>query len=126
MTSMSMTDALTAPLTSTTTLSNALFQSLSSPHPHAKPSVAPPPISAFHRVEASLAHALAETASHQRRQKRIEELIAEVGVLEAKWRWIVERVEQGKRELEGVVKEGEERIGGIQKAKEGEHMCLVR
>ena len=121
---MSMTDALTTPLATVTTLSNTLFQSLSSPHPHARPNIAPPPISAFHSVEASLAHALAETASHQRRQKRIEELIAEIGVLETRWRWIVERIEQGKRELEAVVKEGDERIEGIRKAKEGERILL--
>lgn len=118
-----MTDALTAPLTTVTTLSNTLFQSLSSPHPHAKPSIVPPPISAFHSVEASLARVLAETASHQRRQKRIEELITEIGALEARWRWVVERVEDGKRELEAVVKEGEERTEGIRKAKEGERAC---
>ncbi|KAF8557702.1 hypothetical protein OG21DRAFT_1504952 [Imleria badia] len=115
---MSMTDTLSVPLASVTTLSNNLFQSLSSSHPHAKPSIGPPPTSAFFNVEASLARALAETASHQRRQKRIEELIAEIGVLEARWRSIVERIEQGKRELEDVVREGEERIEGIRKAKE--------
>jgi len=115
-----MTDALTAPLAAVTTLSNTLFQSLSSPHQHAKPSIVPPPTSAFFSVEASLARALAETASHQRRQRRIEELIAEIGVLETRWRWVVERIEQGKRELEAVVSEGEERIEGIRKAKEGE------
>jgi len=114
----SMTDALTAPLASITALSNTLFQSLSSPHPHARPSIPPPPISAFYSVEASLAHLLAETASHQRRQKRIEELIAEIGALDSKWRWVVEQIEQGKRELETVVTEGEERIEGIRKAKE--------
>ena len=119
---MSMTDTLTAPLAEVTTLSNTLFQSLSSPHPHARPSIAPPAVSAFLSVEASLAHALAEAASHQRRQKRIEELIAEIGVFEARWRWIVERIEQGKRELEAVVKEGEERMEGIRKAKEGEQI----
>lgn len=119
---MSMTDALTAPLATFTTLSSTLFQSLSCPHPHGKPSIAPPPISAFVSVEASLAHALAETASHQRRQNRIEELIAEIGVLEARWRQIVERIEQGKRELEAVVREGEERIEGIRQAKEGEQI----
>lgn len=119
---MSMTDTLTAPLTSVTTLSNTLFQSLSSPHPHARPSIPPPPISSFLNVEASLARALAETASHQRRQKRIEELIAEIGALDARWRWVVERIEEGKRELEAVVKEGEERIEGIRKAKDGEEL----
>lgn len=117
-----MTDALTAPLTEVTALSNTLFQSLSSPHPHGKPSIAPPPISAFLSVEASLARTLAEAASHQRRQKRIEELVAEIGVLDARWRWVVERTEQGKRELEAVVREGEERMEGIRKAKEGEQV----
>lgn len=120
-----MTDKLSTPLASVTTLSNTLFQSLSSPHPHAKPSIAPPPTSAFFDVEGSLARALAETATHQRRQKRIEELIAEIGVLEARWRSIVERIEEGKRELEAVVREGEERIEGIRKAKEGEHIFFV-
>ncbi|KAG9312856.1 translation initiation factor eIF 4e-like domain-containing protein [Chiua virens] len=123
--SMSMTDALTAPLTTVSTLSNTLFQSLSSQHLHAKPSVAPPPVAAFCNAEAALARALADTASHQRRQKRIEELIAEIGAFDAKWRWIVERIEQGKRELEAVVKEGDERIEGIRKAKEGKPMSLL-
>ncbi|KAF9245354.1 vitamin-D-receptor interacting mediator subunit 4-domain-containing protein [Melanogaster broomeanus] len=112
-----MTDTLTVQLTTLTTLSNTLFQSLS-PQSHAKPNPTPPPLGAFLDAEISLALALAQTASHQRRQKRIDALVAEIGELEDRWREIVELIEKGKRELEGVVAEGEERIEGIKKAKE--------
>ncbi|KAH7881776.1 vitamin-D-receptor interacting mediator subunit 4-domain-containing protein [Phlebopus sp. FC_14] len=112
---MSMTDSLIAPLTTLSTISTTLFQSLSSPQPHTK--LAPPPRSAFLDAEASLALALAQTASHQRRQKRIETLASEIGELEEKWRDIVERLEKGRRELEEVIREGEERVEGIRKAR---------
>lgn len=116
----SMTDTLTTPLITLSTISSTLFQSLSAPQSHIKSQSAPPPLSAFLTAETSLALALAQTASHQRRQKRIEALVAEIGELEERWREVVERVEKGRRELEGVVKEGEERVEGIKKAREGE------
>ncbi|KIJ61955.1 hypothetical protein HYDPIDRAFT_176727 [Hydnomerulius pinastri MD-312] len=113
-----MTDTLTAPLNTLSALSITLFQSLSAPQSHAKPNTATPPLSAFLNAETSLAIALAQSASHQRRQKRIDALVAEIGELEERWREVVERIEKGRRELEGVVKEGEERVEGIKKAKE--------
>ncbi|KAF8836733.1 hypothetical protein BDN67DRAFT_910575 [Paxillus ammoniavirescens] len=113
-----MTDTLTVPLTALTALSTALFQSLSSPQLHARPNIAPPPLAAFLGAETSLAAVLAQTASHQRRQKRVDALVAEIGGLENRWREIVERIEKARRELDGTVREGEERVEGIKKAKE--------
>lgn len=118
--SPSMTDTLNVPLNTLTQLSTALFQSLSSqPHTHGgRQGEPPPPVSAFLSAETALVHALVETAAHQRRQHHINKLVSEISKLDARWREIVEKIEQGRKELESVVKEGEERVEGIKKAKE--------
>lgn len=56
---------------------------------------------------------------HQAKQRQIEELKKEVMDLEERWREIVEELETGRRDLEGIIREGEERTKGIEKAKEG-------
>lgn len=118
--SPSMTDTLSVPLNTFTHLSTSLFQSLSSqPHTHGgRQGEPPPPISAFLAAETALADALVETAAHQRRQHHIDRLVSEIGKLDARWREIVVEIERGRKELESVVREGEERVEGIKKAQE--------
>lgn len=115
-----MTDTLNAPLSSLTQLSTSLFQSLSSqPHTHGGKSSEPlPPASAFLSAEAALAGALVQTAAHQRRQNYINKLVSEIGQLDSRWREIIAGIEKGRKELEILVREGEEKLEGIRKAKE--------
>ncbi|KAL4065956.1 vitamin-D-receptor interacting mediator subunit 4-domain-containing protein [Scleroderma yunnanense] len=115
-----MTDTLNAPLNTLTHLSTSLFQSLSSqPHVHGGKSIEPPPpASAFLTAETTLAGALVQTAAHQRRQDYINQLVSEIGQLDTRWREIVAGIEKGRKELEILVREGEERIEGIKKARE--------
>ena len=53
-------------------------------------------------------------------QRRIEALQAEVFDLDTKLHEIWAELENGKRELQKVIEEGEERIEAIKRAKEGE------
>lgn len=121
-----MTDTLNTPLGSLTQLSTSLFQSLSSqPHTHGGKSSEPlPPASAFLSAEAALAGALVQTAAHQRRQNYINKLVSDIGQLDSRWREIIAGIEKGRKELEILVREGEERREGIRKAKEGEPLPL--
>lgn len=57
--------------------------------------------------------------THQAKQRRIEELKREVMGLDERWREIVEELENGRRDLEETIREGDERIKGIEKAKGG-------
>ncbi|KAG6335272.1 hypothetical protein ID866_3828 [Astraeus odoratus] len=117
---LSMTDTLNAPLNNLAHLSTSLFQSLSSQsYTHGgKPGEAPPPVSDFLSAEAALAQALVRTVAHQRRQNYINKLATEISELDNKWREIIEGIEKGRRELQIVVKEGEERVKGIKEARE--------
>ncbi|KDQ61351.1 hypothetical protein JAAARDRAFT_30773 [Jaapia argillacea MUCL 33604] len=110
-----MTSTLLGPLSTLQSLSNTLFLSMS---PSQKPPPAPP-LSAFLAVDAELASALALARTHQIKQRRIEALKDEILELDRKWREVCEVLEKGRRELEEMIREGEERIEAIQKAKEG-------
>lgn len=118
--SPSATDTLDEPLGAVTQLATSLFQSLSSQSHAGKPTEPPPPLSAFLSAEHTLARALTQTAAHQRRQDFINRLVAEIHELDRRWREVVEGVEKGRRELQDIVKEGEERLVGIKKARQGE------
>ena len=109
---------LLAPLSQLATLSQSLFLSLSQ-QPSQK-QVPPPPLSAFAAVDAQLQDALATAAAHQRRQARIVALQKELGEIDARWRAVCETLEDGRKVLEEIVREGDERIECIRKAKEGE------
>jgi len=110
-----MNETLHEPLNELTKLSQILFHSLSPSQTKPPP---PPPLDAFIRVDAALADALQLTAVHQRKQGRIESLKSEIFELEARWRDICTQLEEGKRTLERIIDEGDERIKGIEEARE--------
>lgn len=114
----SMSSILLASLTHLQSLSLTLFQSLSPPQ--TKPP--PPPLlgtSALIEADAALASALQLARAHQARQRRIETLKNEVLELEGRWRDVVQALEDGRRELEAIVTEGDTRIAEIHRAREG-------
>lgn len=118
----SMSSLLHAPLTDLTALSQTLFQSLAPPQSKPPP---PPPISAFIECDYALARAVQMARTHQAKQRRIEELKREVMGLDERWREIVEELETGRRDLEGLIAEGEERIKGIEQAKNGSPIFIL-
>ncbi|KAG1780935.1 vitamin-D-receptor interacting mediator subunit 4-domain-containing protein [Suillus placidus] len=107
---------LLAPLTQLTALSQSLFLSLS--HQPSQKQVPPPPLSSFAAVDAELQTALTTAAAHQRRQARIVALQQELLEVDARWRAVCEALEEGRKVLDEIVKEGDERVGCIRKAKE--------
>ena len=119
-----MSAILLEPLARLQDLSQQFFLSLGPPQ--SKPPSAPP-VSAFLEVDAALADAVQRARAHQVRQRRIEALKAEILELEGEWRRVVESLEEGKGELEGIVKEGEERLKAIEDAKKGTlyNACVV-
>ncbi len=119
----SMTGALLAPLNELQSLTQALFQALSSTQ--ARPSQ-PPPISAFLAVDSALADATKLARKHQVKQRKIERLKNEVLELEMKWREVIQELDQGKRDLDAIIAEGDERIKSIEEAKSGEWAVSIR
>ncbi|KAI5124208.1 hypothetical protein M0805_005058 [Coniferiporia weirii] len=110
-----MTDALLAPLDVLQRLSHTLFLSLSPAQTKPPP---PPPIEAFIEADTALAAALQQARIHQVNQRRIDSLTAEVLGLEARLREVRTELEKGRRELEEIIEEGDERIEAVGKAKE--------
>ena len=70
-------------------------------------------------VDAQLAGAVHVARAHQVKQRRIEQLKDEVLDLDRRWRDIVRTLDEGRRELDAMVREGEERIKAIEEAKAG-------
>jgi len=64
-----------------------------------------------------MASALQEARIHQSNQRRIDELKDEVLGLEARLRDIWYKLDQGKKELEEILEDGEERLAAIDRAK---------
>ena len=62
--------------------------------------------------------------THQVKQRRIEQLKDEVLDLDRRWREIVRALDEGRRELDAIVREGEERIKAIDEAKAGKLFVL--
>ena len=116
-TSASMTETLLTPINELQLLAQTLFQSVSSTQ---RP-VPPPPISAFLAIDATLASAVKQARAHQVKQRKIERLKDEVLELEQRWRAIVQGLEEGRRDLENMLSEADERIKGIEAAKAGAH-----
>lgn len=112
----SMTGILLEPLNTLQKLSHTLFLSLSPAQNKPPP---PPPIEAFIDADAALANALQKTRLHQVNQRKIVALTAEVLELESRLRDVWMELEKGKRDLEEVIEEGNERVKAIEKAKEG-------
>lgn len=80
-----------------------------------------PSITAFLEADAALAAASKLARKHQIKHRKNERLKEEFLALEEQWRSIVQELEQGKRELEMILTEGEERMKNIEAAKEGEY-----
>jgi mediator of RNA polymerase II transcription subunit 4 len=109
--------ALLEPLNHLQSLSQNLLLSLGSPIQSKPPP--PPPISAFLQCDESLAAAIQLAQVHQIKQKKIESLKDDLLALQAKWGEICQGMEDGKRDLEVLIKEGEERITAIHDAQLG-------
>lgn len=119
----SMTDAFLKPLDKLQKLSHSLFQSLA---PTQSRAPLPPPIEEFFEADAALAAALQQARVHQVNQRRIEDLITEVLGLEARLREVWAELEKGKRELEEIIEEGDERVHAIDKAKDGTLLSHIK
>ncbi|KAM6496992.1 Vitamin-D-receptor interacting Mediator subunit 4 domain containing protein [Amanita muscaria] len=111
-----MSGILLAPLNELQALSHTLFLSLSPAQTKPPP---PPPLSAFLACDKALSDAVNLAYKHQLSQRRIDELEGQILHLESQWREMCIELEAGKRELEKIIAEGEERIKAIEKAKEG-------
>lgn len=119
-----MSEILLEPLARLQTLSHTLFQSLGPPQSRPPP---PPSVSELLAVDAQLATAVHLARAHQVKQRRIEQLKDEVLDLDRRWRETVRTLDEGRRELDAIVREGEERIKAIEEAKAGtSHMLLVQ
>src|SRR5258708_666870 len=114
----SMSSTLLTPLNELQSLSHTLFLSLSPAQTKPPP---PPPLSAFLTCDAALSDAVNLAYKHQMGQRKIEALEVEILQLESRTREVCMELEAGKRELEEMIAEGEERIKSIEKAKEGNH-----
>ncbi|TFK85666.1 hypothetical protein K466DRAFT_587907 [Polyporus arcularius HHB13444] len=112
--SASMSEILLEPLARLQTLSHTLFQSLGPPQTRPPPS---PSVSELLAVDAQLAAAVHLARAHQVKQRRIEQLKDEVLDLDRRWRETVRTLDEGRRELDAIVREGEERIKAIEEAK---------
>ncbi|KAF8478989.1 vitamin-D-receptor interacting mediator subunit 4-domain-containing protein [Russula ochroleuca] len=111
-----MTHLLLGPLNNLNSVAQQLFQSLSPPH--TKPPQ-PPPIAALANADMALAAAIQLAHLHQKKQQRIEALKAEVLSLESSWRTVIMQLEEGRRDLEAIISEGDVRLDAIEQAKEG-------
>jgi len=97
-------------------LSQTLFLSLSGAQTARRPLA--PRVSAFLDCDIEIANTLHLARKHQIKQHKIEALKTEILELDNRWRQICADLENGKRELEVMIDEGEERIKAIEKAKE--------
>lgn len=116
----SMTHLLLGPLNHLNNVAQQLFQSLSPPHNKPPP---PPPIAALANADAALAEAIQLAHLHQKKQQRIEALKAEVLSLESSWRTVIMQLEEGRRDLEAMISEGDVRLDAIEQAKAGMAAC---
>jgi hypothetical protein len=112
----SMTHLLLGPLDNLNSVAQQLFQSLSPPHTKPPP---PPAIAALATADATLAEAIQSAHIHQKKQQRIEALKAEVLSLEASWRTVIMQLEEGRRDLEAIILEGDGHLDAIEQAKAG-------
>ncbi|KAJ7695039.1 vitamin-D-receptor interacting mediator subunit 4-domain-containing protein [Mycena rosella] len=105
---------LLGPLAELQTLSHTLFLSLSPVQSKPPP---PPPLSAFLACDQALSSAVNLAHTHQIKQRNIEALKDEILELDRRWREICTELEAGKRELEEMIEEGEDRMKSIEQAK---------
>lgn len=114
----SISEMLLEPLHRMHGLAQTLFRSLSPPSTRPPP---PPATSLFIECDTCLAAAVRQARVHQIRQRKIEELKAEVLELDAQLMNLWGELELGKQELEAIIDEGNERLEAIERAKKGEH-----
>ena len=112
----SMSSVLLSPLNELQSLSHTVFLSLSPIQSKPPP---PPPLSSFSACDEALSSAINLARKHQIRQRKINALEKEILESESQWREIVLGLENGRKELEQVIDEGEERIKAIEQAKKG-------
>jgi len=112
----SMTHLLLGPLNHLNGIAQQLFQSLSPPHTKPPPA---PLVTALADADATLAAAVQLAYRHQKKQQRIEALKTEVLALEDSWRTVIMQLEQGRRDLEAIISEGDARLNAIEQAKAG-------
>jgi mediator of RNA polymerase II transcription subunit 4 len=110
---VSMSSVLLAPLNELQSLSHTLFLSLSPIQSKPPP---PPPLSSFLTCDEALSSAINLARKHQIRQRRIDALEKEILESDARWFEIMSELESGRKELEEVIKEGDERIKAIEQA----------
>lgn len=120
---LSMADRLLKPIEEFQRLSQALFLSLSGDQTARR--VPPPSVAAFIECDAEISRALDIARTHQIKQRKIEALKQEVLSLNAQWKHICSELESGKQELETMIKDGDERIESIQKAKYGQLVFVL-
>lgn len=113
----SMGSLLLRPLNEIQQLSQTLFLSLSGNQSSRRPVA--PQVSAFLDCDLELANALHMARKHQIKQQKIDSLKNEILELDSSWRQICADLETGKRELQTMINEGDERIEAIEKAQEG-------
>jgi mediator of RNA polymerase II transcription subunit 4 len=111
-----MTTLLLGPLNHLNTVAQQLLLSLSPPQNKPPP---PPPVAALADADAALAATVQLAHFHQKKQQRIEALKAEVLGLEDSWRGVIMQLEEGRRDLEAMISEGDVRLDAMEQAKAG-------
>lgn len=115
-----MSEIVLEPLHELQLLAQAMFQNVSrAQHLQASQQLPVLPVAALLETDAKLADAVRLARKHQIKQRRIERLKNEVLAMEERWRDIIQGLEDGKRELEVILTEGDERIKAIEEAKTG-------
>jgi len=120
----SMSDQLLKPIEEFQRLSQTLFLSLSGDQTARR--VPLPSVSAFVECDAQISRALDIARTHQIKQRKVEALKQDILDLNAQWRHICSELEAGKQELEIMIKEGDERIESIDRAKYGQLALTFR
>jgi hypothetical protein len=115
-TTNSTTQQLLGPLNHLNSVAQQLLHSLSPTHTKPPP---PPPVTALADADAALAAAVQLTRLHQKKQQHIESLKADVLALEDSWRTVIMKLEEGRRDLEAIISEGDIRLAAIEQAKDG-------
>ncbi|KAJ7777447.1 vitamin-D-receptor interacting mediator subunit 4-domain-containing protein [Mycena metata] len=105
---------LLQPLNELQALSQTLFLALSPVQTKPPP---PPSLASFLACDQALSAAVNVAHTHQIKQRKIEALKDEILELDRRWREICTELEAGRRELEEMIEEGEERIKSIEQAK---------
>jgi mediator of RNA polymerase II transcription subunit 4 len=67
----------------------------------------------------ALSSAITLARIHQTKQRRVDALEKDILDLEARWREIAFELDGGRKELEEMIEEGEERVKAIEQAKKG-------